>query len=118
MSQCLAQVRARAIAVQAETGMADAKLHQLSYSTTEAYVRNHIVPRWGTTRLTDLDSRAVAQWLADKRAEGLAPATVLKIKMIFSRSFELGRKWGVAGSDRNPVRSVESSRSTTHANAT
>jgi integrase len=87
--------------------MADAELHQRSYSTTEAYVRNHIVPRWGTTRLTDIDSRAIAQWLADKRAEGLAPATVLKIKMIFSRSFELGRKWGVVGSDRNPVRSVE-----------
>jgi integrase len=87
--------------------MADAKLHQRSYSTTEAYVRNHIVPRWGMTRLTDIDSRAVAQWLADKREEGLAPATVLKIKMIFSRSFELGRKWDVVGSDRNPVRSVE-----------
>ncbi len=88
--------------------MADAKLHQRSYSTTEAYMRNHIVVRWGRTRLTDIESRAVAHWLAAKRDEGLAPATVLKIKMIFSRSFELGVRWGIAGCDKNPVRAVPS----------
>lgn len=88
--------------------MADAKLHQRSYSTTEAYVRNHIVPRWGRLRLTDIDSRSIAQWLAAKRDEGLAAGTVLKIKMIFSRSFELGARWGVAGCDKNPVRLVQS----------
>lgn len=88
--------------------MADAELHQRSYSTTEAYVRNHIVPKWGRYRLTDIDSRSIAQWLAAKRDEGLAPATVLKIKMIFSRSFELGARWGIAGCDKNPVRAVQS----------
>lgn len=87
--------------------MADAKLHQRSFSTTEAYVRNHLIPRFGNVRLTDIDSRAVAQWLAKKREEGLAPATVLKIKMIFQRSFELGARWGVAGCDKNPVRLVK-----------
>jgi integrase len=88
--------------------MADAELHQRSFSTTEAYVRNHIVPRWGKVRLTDIDTRAVAQWLGSKRDEGLAPATVLKIKMIFARSFELGKRWGIAGCERNPVRAVQS----------
>lgn len=88
--------------------MADAKLHQRSYSTTEAYCRNHIVARWGKTRLTDIDTRSIAQWLASKRDAGLAPATVLKIKMIFSRSFELGARWGVPGCDKNPVRAVQS----------
>ncbi|WP_238560230.1 tyrosine-type recombinase/integrase [Sphingomonas sp. Mn802worker] len=87
--------------------MADAKLHQRAFGTTEMYMRRHIVPRWGKVRLTDIDSREVAQWLASKRNEGLAPATVLKIKMIFARSFELGRKWAIAGCDRNPVRVVE-----------
>ena len=105
------KAEARAVPLYAELAamhMADAELHQRSYSTTEAYVRNHIVPRWGKVRLTDIDSRAVAQWLAKKREEGLAPATVLKIKMIFSRSFVLGARWGVAGCARNPVRDVES----------
>ncbi len=88
--------------------LADAKLSQKSYGTTEMYVRRHIIPRWGKVRLTDIDGRAVAQWLAAKRDEGLAPATVIKIKAIFGRSFELGLRWGIAGCDKNPVRGVQS----------
>ncbi|MHA0328828.1 tyrosine-type recombinase/integrase [Sphingomonas melonis] len=88
--------------------LADAKLHQRSYTTTEMYVRRHILPRWGKVRLTDIDSRAVAQWLAQKEAEGLAPASVVKIKAIFGRSFELGASWNVSGCSKNPVRSVKS----------
>ena len=91
----------------AEMHLADAKLHQRSYSTTEMYVRRHIIPRWGKVRLTDIDTRAVAQWLADKRASGLAPATVVKIKAIFGRSFELGARWGIQGASRNPVRGIQ-----------
>lgn len=88
--------------------LADAKLHQRSYDTTEGYMRLHIMPKWAKVRLTDIDGRAVAHWLADKRAEGLAPATVVKIKAIFGRSFELGARWGVPGCERNPVRGVQS----------
>jgi integrase len=88
--------------------LADAKLHQRSYETTEGYMRLHIVPKWAKVRLTDIDGRAVAHWLADKRTEGLAPATVVKIKAIFGRSFELGVRWGIPGCDRNPVRGIQS----------
>lgn len=88
--------------------LADAKLHQRSYATTEMYVRRHIIPKWGKVLLTDIDSRAVARWLATKRDEGLAPATVVKIKAIFGRSFELGIKWAVPGCATNPVRGVQS----------
>jgi integrase len=69
-------------------------------------MRLHILPKWGKARLTDIDSRAVAQWLGDKRAEGLAPATVEKIRVIFGRSFVLGQRWNVPGSDKNPTRGL------------
>ncbi len=104
-----AKAERRAVPLYAELAaqhMAEAELHQRSYSTTEAYMRNHIVPRWGKTRLTDIDGRAVAQWLAVKRSEGLAAGTVEKIRAIMSRSFELGRRWGIQGCDRNPCRDV------------
>lgn len=77
-----------------------------SYSTLEMYVRRHVVPKWGKMRLTDIDSRSVEQWLADKRAEGLAPATVEKLRVTLGRSFELGARWGVPGTERNPTRGV------------
>jgi integrase len=89
--------------------VADAELHQRSFSTTKGYMEKHILPRWGRTRITDIDSRAVAQWLASKRDEGFAPATVVKMKAILGRSFELGARWGVPGCDgKNPVRAVQS----------
>jgi integrase len=90
----------------ADQHLAHAELHQRSYATTEMYFRRHILPKWGKVRLTDIDSRAVAQWLADKRAEGLAPATVEKIRVLFGRSFVLGSGWDVPGCDKNPTRGL------------
>lgn len=90
----------------ADQHLADAETHQRSYKTTEMYMRRHILPKWGRTRLTDIDSRGVALWLADKRAEGLAPATVEKIRVTFGRSFELGLRWDIPGCEKNPTRGV------------
>ncbi len=86
--------------------LADAKTHQRSYATTEMYVRRHIVPRWGKLRLSEIHQPDVAIWLAQKAEEGLAPATVEKIRVIFGRSFELASRWGVPGAERNPVRGI------------
>ncbi|RKE47370.1 MULTISPECIES: site-specific integrase [unclassified Sphingomonas] len=105
------KAEAKAVPVYAELAamhMADAELHQRSFTTTKGYMEKHIIPKWAKVRLTDIDSRSVAHWLAAKRNEGLAPATVLKIKMIFSRSFELGARWGISGCDKNPIRAVQS----------
>ena len=103
------KAQARAIPLYAELAamhLADAKLHQRSYSTTEMYVRRHILPRWAKVRLTDIDSRAVAQWLSEKHAAGLAPATVEKIRVIFGRSFELAMRWAIPGAEKNPTRGI------------
>jgi len=90
----------------ADQHLAEAETHQRSYKTTEMYFRRHILPKWGKTKLNDINARDVAQWLSEKRAEGLAPATVEKIRVIFGRSFELGSRWGVPGCDKNPARGI------------
>lgn len=103
------KAEARAVPLYGELAaqhLADAKLHQKSYATTKGYMEKHVLPRWSRVRVTDIDSRAVAQWLADKRAEGLAPATVEKIRVIMGRSFELGQRWGLPGCTNNPTRGV------------
>jgi integrase len=86
--------------------LAEAKLTQRSYSTTEMYVRRHIIEKWGKVRLTDIEPRGVSQWLGELLAKGLAPATVEKIRVIFGRSFELGARWGIPGAEKNPTRGV------------
>ena len=69
-------------------------------------LRRHVVPRWGKLRLNDIRTQDVAVWLASKADDGLAPATIEKIRVTFSRSFELGRQWNVPGAETNPVRNV------------
>ena len=86
--------------------LAHAKTYQRSFETTEMYMRRHIVPRWGKVRLTDIGSQEVTKWLADVADTGLAPATVEKIRVIFSRSFELARQWKLPGAEVNPIRDV------------
>lgn len=86
--------------------LAHAKTYQRSYDTTEMYVRRHILPKWGKKHLTDINQQDVAKWLAQKTDEGLAPATVEKIRVIFGRSFELALRWDIPGAERNPVRGI------------
>jgi len=83
-----------------------AKAHQKAWSTTEMYLRRHVVPEWGKTRLTDIEPRVVSQWLIRKKAEGLAPATVEKLRVTLGRSFELGLRFDIPGCDKNPTRGI------------
>ncbi|WP_257540719.1 site-specific integrase [Sphingobium sp. CFD-1] len=92
--------------VLAEQHLEHAKLHARSFTTIDGYMRRHIIPRWGKAKLTSIKQQDVAKWLAEKGQEGLAPATVEKIRMIFGRSFELAKQWGIPGGDKNPVRGI------------
>ena len=83
-----------------------AKTYQRSYDTTEMYVRRHILPKWGRKYLPEIQQPDVATWLAEKAKEGLAPATVEKIRIIFNRSFELALRWNTPGVMRNPVKGI------------
>lgn len=86
--------------------LAHAKTYQRSYDTTRQYCETHLLPRFGKLRLTEIKQQDVAKWLADKRAQGLAPATVEKMRLILGRSFELAARWGIAGSEKNPARGI------------
>jgi integrase len=77
-----------------------------SYSSTEIALRVHILPRWGKVKLTDVTAQKVAVWLHEKDQEGLKPATVQRIMMTMGRTFELARRWKVAGAEINPVRGI------------
>lgn len=91
----------------AQQHLEHAKTYQRSYDTTEMYMRRHILPRWGKVRISDIHQQDVAKWLAEKTAEGLALATVEKIRVIFGRSFELAVQWNIEGATRNPTHGIK-----------
>lgn len=86
--------------------LAHAKTHMKSYDSLETIIRLHIVPRWGRCRLDEITPQAVSKWLGEKSEEGLQLATVEKIRVMFGRSFELGRRWSIPGSETNPARGL------------
>ena len=83
-----------------------AKTYQKRPGNTEAMLRVHIKPRWGSKRLDEIKTPDVAKWLAELREGGLAPSTVEKIRITFNRSFELAIKWQTPGVKANPVRGI------------
>ena len=93
-------------AVLAQQHLDHARTYQRAPENTESVIRVHLLPRWGKLRLDEITSQDIAKWFADKRAGGLAPATVEKIRITFNRSFELAQKWSIPGAIVNPVKSV------------
>ena len=93
-------------AVLAQQHLDHAKTYQKSYDSTEMIMRRHIMPRWGKHRLDEITPREIGKWLSAKANEGLKPATVEKIRVVFSRSFSLGLQWSIPGCVINPVTGV------------
>lgn len=90
----------------ADQHLAFAKTYQKRPGNTDAVLRVHIVPKWGNKRLDEITTPEVAKWLGELREQGLAPATVEKIRITFNRSFELALKWQTKGVQHNPVRGI------------
>jgi integrase len=90
----------------ADQHLAFAKTYQKRPGNTDAVLRVHLLPKWGSKRLDEITTPDVAKWLADLRNGGLAPATVEKIRITFNRSFELAIKWQTPGVKQNPVHGI------------
>ena len=81
--------------------------HQKSYSTQyayEVYLKNWILPRWRSYRLTDVKAVDVEAWL---KSLPLARGTKAKMRNIMSALFSHAIRWEWA--DKNPIRSVRQS---------
>lgn len=90
----------------AKQHQAHAESYQRSHADVETILRLHLIPRWGKLRLNEITQQDIAKWLGEKRAGGLAPATVEKLRVTFHRSFELAARWSIPGAHPNPVRGI------------
>jgi integrase len=60
-------------------------LRPSSRARDEAYLRNHVLPRFGPMRLDAIGVLGVREWVADLSRSGLAPATVHKAYQTLSK---------------------------------
>jgi len=92
-------------------GTAEDRKSYSTQSTYELYLKNWILPRWRTHRLTEIKAVDVEKWLKGlcfpQTVIPLARGTKAKIRNILSALFSHAIRWEWA--DRNPIRSVRQS---------
>ena len=83
-------------------------LQTLKYATQKHYryiVNIHLLPTFGSIRLTDIKRECVQSFLAAKLNSGLAWKTVKHIRGVFGRTLATAEDWGYI--NQNPVLKTE-----------
>lgn len=95
------------IAELAERYLDYARTYKRSHDIDERYLRIHVLPKFGKRHLTELGQVEILEWLDAKvRVEGYAQATVNRWQVILGHMYRMAKKWGLPGSDRNPLEGV------------
>jgi integrase len=95
------------IADLADQYLAYVRTYKKSHDIDERYLRKHVVPKFGKKHLNELGQQEVLDWLDAKvRKDGYAQATVNRWQVILSHMYKMAKKWGLPGSDNNPLAGV------------
>lgn len=79
------------------------KTYKRSWDVDERQFRNHLLPKFGHLRLDQVSTTEFATWLKEMRDQGYAPASVNRLMIIFRHMYNLGKRWGIPGTERNPI---------------
>jgi integrase len=83
------------------------KGYKRSWDTDESVLKNHILPEFGSSHLDDITQQSVIAFHHGMRAKGYAPATANRIVIMLRYMFNLAKKWGIEGADKNPAVGVK-----------
>ena len=83
------------------------KGYKRSWDADDSYLRNHILPKFGSRHLDEISQQSVIELHHGMRASGYAPATANRIVILLRYMFNLGKKWGIAGTEVNPASGVQ-----------
>lgn len=95
------------VAELAERYLEYVRTYKRSAAIDARYLKHHVLPRYGKMHLDQLDQTEVLEWLDSKvRVDGYAQATVNRWQVILSHMYRMAKKWGIPGSERNPLEGV------------
>jgi integrase len=81
-------------------------------ATYRGYINRHILPRWETTRATEMEPVAIRNWLRDlHRESGLSNPTRMKIRNVMVAMFKHAQRYGLLprSQEANPMLFVRQS---------
>lgn len=95
------------IAELAERYLDYVRTYKRSADIDARYLKHHVLPKYGKMHLDQLAQTEVLEWLDSKvRVDGYAQATVNRWQVILCHMYKMARKWGIPGSERNPLEGV------------
>ncbi len=78
-----------------------------STHTDLSLLKNHILPTFGSNRLSRVSKADVVAFHTAKRQEGYAPGTVDRLVILLRYMFNLACKWGLLSSHEHPVKNFD-----------
>lgn len=79
------------------------KGYKKSWDSDDSYLRNHVLPRFGSHHLDQVSQLEVVEFHHAMRAKGYALATCNRMLVLMRYMFNLAKKWKVPGADFNPT---------------
>ena len=83
------------------------KSYKRSWGTDESMIRNHLVTKLGTKRMSAISPPDVAVFVEAMKAANYAPGTCNRALVLLRYGFELALRWKVLGIESNPVKEVK-----------
>lgn len=90
----------------AERYMPFVKVDKKSWISDDSYLRNHLLPAFGTLPLDAITKHQVISFHHGMRENGYAPGTCNRCLVLLRYIFNLALRWEIPGISRNPTRSV------------
>ena len=79
------------------------KGYKKSWDSDDSYLRNHVLPRFGSHHLDQVSQQEVVEFHHAMRAKGYALATCNRMLVLLRYMFNLAKKWKLPGADFNPT---------------
>jgi integrase len=90
----------------AERYMPFIKVDKKSWSADDSYLRNHLLPAFGTLPLDGITKHQVISFHHGMREKGYAPGTCNRCLVLLRYIFNLALEWEIPGVSKNPTRGV------------
>ena len=78
------------------------KGYKRSWDKDESTLRNHLLPRFGRLYLDEITTQDIIAFHHAMRSQGYAAGTCNHIVIMMRYMFNLAKKWGIQGVDKNP----------------
>ena len=90
-----------------ERYMPHVKGYKRSWALDESYLRNHVLPKFGSHHLDQLTLHEVIGFHSGMREAGFAVATCNRALVIIRFMYNLAKKWKIPGGDTNPTHGAD-----------